>query len=324
MSRTHLIRTLHLGFLGALLLHAPVAKSDPSRVKEQRSCVGAYEREQELERSAQLRLAREVVLTCARSACGSFLQRQCSTKYNQLESEIPTVILLARDGDAESLIDVQVTVDGELLTSKLDGRPLPVDPGLHDFSFKIDNGAAVVQRALILQGQHDRAIAVSLRAPDKRSQRATDPRTTPAPPQPDTKTSKLASDASPEIAKTTSDTKVLEDGSSGHSHVAPYVAGGLGLAGVGAFAILFSWAMSDNEKLLRCSPDCAQASVDRVRNLYVAADVSLGAGIIGLGASTWMFLAADPPTRARPGPSAYVVDVKPSRSGIFATVSGSF
>ena len=323
MSRTHLIRTLHLGLLGALLLRAPAAKSDPSRVKEQRSCVSAYEREQELERTAQLRLAREVVLTCARSACGNFLQRQCSTKYNQLESEIPTVILVARDGDADSLVDVQVTVDGEPLTSKLDGRPLPVDPGLHDFSFKIDSGAAVVQRALILQGQHDRAITVSLRAPDKRTQKA---RPAPAPPQPETKTSpsKPASDASPEIASATPDTRWLENGSSDGSHVAPYLAGGLGLVGVGAFAVLFSWAMTDNEKLLRCSPDCAQASIDRVRNLYIAADVSLGAGIIGLGASTWMFLAADSGTRARPGPSAYVVDIKPSRSGIFATVSSSF
>jgi hypothetical protein len=323
MSRTHLIRTLYLGLWSGALLYAPAASSDPQRPKEQRSCASAYEREQELERSAQLRLAREVVLTCARSACGNFLLRQCSTKYNQLESEIPTVIFVARDGDAESLVDVQVTVDGELLTSKLDGRPLPIDPGLHDFSFKTNNGAAAVQRMLIVQGQHNRTIAVSLRAPEKRSQKvAVFP---PAPPQPETKTSpsKPASDPSPEIAKATPDTRP-ENGSSGGTRVAPYVAGGLGLAGVGGFAVLFSWAMTDNEKLLRCSPDCAQASVDRVRNLYIAADVSLGAGIIGLGAAAWMFLAADPATRAQPGPSAYVVDVKPSRSGFFATVSSTF
>jgi hypothetical protein len=132
------------------------------------------------------------------------------------------------------------------------------------------------------------------------------------------------SDASPEIAKATLDTGSSESSSTGGSRVAPYVAGGLGLAGVGGFALLSYWATTDNNLLLRCSPDCSQASVDHVRDLYIAADVSLGAGIVGLGAATWMFLAAEPVKHAQPNPSGYVVDVKPSRSGMFATVSGTF
>jgi hypothetical protein len=136
-----LIRALHLGlWSGALLLHATPATSDPSRVKERRACVSAYERGQELEHSVNLRLARDVLLTCARSVCGSFIQRECSTRYNELESEIPTVILVARDDDAEPLVDVQVTVDGLLLTAKLDGRPPPSIQAR--LSFRIDNGAS--------------------------------------------------------------------------------------------------------------------------------------------------------------------------------------
>jgi hypothetical protein len=32
--------------------------------------------------------------------------------------------------------DVRVTVDGRELTTRLDGRPIPIDPGKHAFHFE--------------------------------------------------------------------------------------------------------------------------------------------------------------------------------------------
>src|SRR5206468_9769076 len=146
----------------AAMVYAPRAASEPLRGRDRRACVAAYEQGQELEHAAKLREAREMLLGCAQAKCGAFLHRECGTRYNQLETEIPTVILLAKDEEGQSIVDVEVTLDGQLFSATLDGRSLPVDPGLHAFSFKAKHGTVAEQRMIIAQGEHDRVIAVAL------------------------------------------------------------------------------------------------------------------------------------------------------------------
>jgi hypothetical protein len=105
----------------------------------------------------------------------------------------------------------------------------------------------------------------------------------------------------------------------------PYVIGGAGVASLGASLALATWGRQDDELLARCAPNCRRESVDHVKNLYFAADISLGVGVLALGAATYLYVASQPgsddPTRDR---SAVAVDVKPIRSGGFATLEGSF
>ena len=82
--------------------------------------------------------------------------------YAQLESDIPSVVPLVSDENGEPRVDVQVTIDNELLTSRLDGRALPIDPGMHEFSFTADGAVLATQRLMIVQGQRNRPIAITL------------------------------------------------------------------------------------------------------------------------------------------------------------------
>ena len=45
------------------------------------------------------------------------------------------IVPIVTDNTGAALIDVKVKVDGEALTTRLDGRPLAVDPGEHEFAF---------------------------------------------------------------------------------------------------------------------------------------------------------------------------------------------
>jgi hypothetical protein len=71
-------------------------------------------------------------------------------------------------------------------------------------------------------------------------------------------------------------------------------------------------------------PYCPQSSVNHVRRLYLAADVSLGVGAAALGVATLLFVL---PRHGKENPearTAITVDVAPTPSGGFATLSGRF
>jgi hypothetical protein len=89
-----------------------------------------------------------------------------------------------------------------------------------------------------------------------------------------------------------------------------------------------AWGRKDNEQLAQCAPYCAPESVDHVRKVYLAADISLGVGIAALGtAATWLILggsSSSPPKGEQTSKPRYVVDVRPSPAGGFATFTGTF
>ncbi len=333
------MRQLHdigraLGFVASaatIVLSTAQSQGETPHGKGRRVCAGAYENAQELEHATKLRRAKETFLTCARSTCGVYLQRECTRAAARVETGIASVVLSPKDDEGLPLVDVQVTMDGELLTSRLDGRALPVDPGLHNFVFKTARGASQEQRIPVAQGERNHAISVALRAEPTLA-----PKLPSSPgaglPRADAKVAtetapieKAAPEKSVPAEKIATDAATTPSDKGGGSSVAPYIVGGLGVIGVAGYALLSSSARGANTDLQRCWPTCPQSSLDRVRQLYIAADVSLGAGIVAIGAATWLF-ASSGSANEKPAKqsSRYEVDVAPSRSGVFATVSGSF
>jgi hypothetical protein len=291
--------------------------------EERQACVAAYNKAQERAKSAHLRDAREFLSKCARPQCGSFLQQECTHLYTQLETDIPSVVPLVADETGAPHALVEVRMDGELLTSKLDGHALLVDPGKHEFTFSTDLGVFAKKKIMIVQGQRNRPISAVLHtgrkgaplvvdtapegvatgaaaaAPEVMSgtgaaaetPSATETRGTEAE-QTAEKTSQIADSDSSERRAPRAVTRVRRVESGNGPGILTYATAGVGVLGVTGYFLLNYWGKKDNDKLGDCAAAgnlCPVASVDHIQKLYLAANISGGIGLVALAASAYLY-----------------------------------
>ena len=326
-----------LGVVCVVLPSYAVAKG-PSR--HHRECRVALNKAHKLEANGHLREARDALVGCGKAVCGRAIQHACSVRYTRIEAEIPSIVPLATDERGMPVVDVEVSVDGQRLTSRLDGVALWVDPGLHEIAFTREGGEPVIQQVMIAQGQRNRTISVSLPAVDSVKSRSgmkehaskemmdkemmdkemmdkemdssavdTDP-ATPA-------NSSINPDDAAFIESVT-----ISPSSSGPG-AGTYVLAGTGVLAIIAGGLLTSWGRRDNASLSECTPFCKEESLAHIRRLYVAADISFGVGAAALATSIWLF-ASSFRGSDRPDPEFLGVDIQPVQSGAFASVSGRF
>jgi len=332
MSKNHVRRrnpSIAIALCGAaVVLSSASGYGQPARQKDRRACANAYEKAQELRQASKLRRSREALLGCAKSSCGEFVQTECKRWLTEVDSEMPSVVIAAKNESAEPVIQVDVTMDGELLTSQVDGHATNVDPGVHDFYFRTSAGAVAERRLVIAKGDRNRIVEIELKA-----QR---PRTTEARPTGATGASVSTKPAEPVAStpaaslplkvETESGAAIAAPGAESSTSAWPYVVGGVGVVGVAGYGLLYAMAKADNKNLLtECWPSCSEKALDRVRNTFLASDISLGVGIAALGAATFLyFQSGSSPEKSSKQSASYTVDVTPSRSGVLATVNGSF
>jgi hypothetical protein len=305
---------------------APPANSafhDPSVVCE--SAYVAYGKAIEAEKAGHLRQARDELMTCALSSCGDLVPK-CRERHKQLGLEMASIVPIVTDETGATRVDVRVTIDGELLTSHLDGRGLPIEPGLHEFAFSMDGKVFNTQKIMIVEGQRNRVLPLTrdtkvalAGAPAKVASakvalvQETTVADKPAPeePAPDKASSDQSAPASPgKWALPRSPW--------------PYVIGGVGLAAVGVGGLLTFWGNKDNTELQnQCAPNCNPSSQDHIKAMYVVSDISVVTGLAVLGLTTWLFASSRSAEKA-PTPSTAVLSVTPTPSGAFASVSGKF
>jgi hypothetical protein len=290
----------------ALLLCALPARGQSSRRPDEHACAVALKNAEEREQAGHLREAKDDFLTCAQSTCSSLLRQECTTRFLQLHADIPSIIPVVTDHTGAPRVDVQVRMDGALMVARLDGRALPIDPGVHEFSFSADGQVFATQKILVVQGERNRALSVSL-APDF---------------------GKARKEAAAGDARDAAVAAVVgRQAPSGPRLRVPrltYVLGGAGLASLGAGALLTYWGRRDNDALAGCSPDCPPGSVNHIRNLYVASDVAFGLGLAALAAGTWVYWRSQSPDAGAVERNTPGLDVRATRSGAVALVSGRF
>ena len=272
--------------------------------------------------------------------------KKCGTSAARGKAEGARIIPVVTDDSGTPVVDVLIEVDGTLWTNRLDGHALSIDPGLHELSFRARVGpwpgreVSTTQTIRIAQGQRG-TLAVSLPAPDLGDS------TGPLPGAPVAAESTGSDDLyrpdgaaeGPQAAKPGRDTDRSRVASppqdappaprstgSGPS-VFAYLLGGVGALGVGGGALLTYWGKTDNAALSQCAPNCASSSVDHIRRLYLAADLSFGAGGAALGVATLLFFTSGSSEGAKATPlarAASAIDVRPTPSGAIATLQGVF
>jgi hypothetical protein len=234
--------------LAGLSALAALSLRGAARADDVDACAGASEQGQDLRDQGHLRAARAQFVTCAAQRCPAVVQKDCAEWLAAVDDALPTVIVHAHDGAGRDLTEVRVTVDGEVIAERLDGRALPVDPGEHTFRFSAA-GAPEQSRKLVLhEREKGRPVEVVLGAP---------------PPPPPVGTARPFAVPAP-----------------------AWVLGGVSLAAFGALAAFgVSAKTAVDDMRASCAPGCPESRVDDARRDMIAANVALGAGVLALGAA---------------------------------------
>jgi hypothetical protein len=178
-------------------------------------------------------------------------------------------------------------MDGEPLVSRLDGLSVPVDPGARTFRFEHVGSTAIEKRIVIREGDKGRRITITF-----------DPRPAlPPKPPPAPRRSRIPA--------------------------ASIVFGGIGAGALGSFAYFGLSGRKDAAELGEgCGRNktCREDQVAPIRTKLLIADVSLGVGLVSLGAAAYVFF-----TQREPKPPSTVsAEVVVGRQATLVSVRAPF
>ena len=235
------------------------------------TCARAYEEGQELRKSGQLVSARATLQSCARDQCPDFIRSDCASWYDEVQSELPTLVFAARS-QGRDLSEVRILVGERVLASHIDGQAVELDPGDYELRFEARDMRALKQRFVIARGERNRLIQVELEP-----------------------TVATAAAAASEPGQDRSLTPPAQ-----RSLLVPGIFAGVGVLGVAGFAGLGAWGLSGEKHLEdACSPKCSASQLSEVRTRYLLADVSLGVGVASLSLGAYFYLSQSPTPHAR-------------------------
>lgn len=237
-----------LALAGALV--APSAHAD-----EKQACVEAYKQAQVFRKSGDYTGAREYLLVCSRESCPAVVKQDCVPWLGEITRGIASIVVHATDASGHPVDGATVTVDGKLVASRLDGRPIDVSPGARSVRIEAEGAPAVERSVTLKEGEKNHSVDVVLNVPAKSDQ--------PVP--------------------TVSLHRPIPSGA--------IVLGIVGVLGIGAFATLGLIGNGKKSDLDACSPGCNPDDVSVVKTYFIAADIAVGVGAAALaGALVWYLL----------------------------------
>jgi hypothetical protein len=250
---------------------------------EKNDCINAAESGQRLRSAGKLMEARAEFAICARPTCPAIVQGDCVKWATGVAANIPSIAVRARDERGADIPGARVVVDGVERATQLDGKPIELDPGAHTVTLERPGSVSVSTSVVSVTGEQNRLVTVELpSAVTSAEQRPLGP-----------------ARSVPRLA---------------------YVLGGVGLAGLATFGVFAALGESQFQSDLNScahsgATGCSNSEVQSVRTKMLAADISLGAGILSLAAATYVFL-------SRPNVKAGLPQVGPNPGLDMGVVSG--
>lgn len=276
--------------VSSILAIAALTGAAPARADDA-WCIAASEQGLALRRAGKLHEALAQLAACAAPSCPDEVKTECANRIADVKAAMPTLILAATDGAGNDLRDVKVSLDGAVLVSSLDGRPVAVDPGSHALRFE-QTGQPPVEKTLVLrEGEKDRRESVVIGPP---------------PPPPPVATA-AAPEAPPQPSWWTTQRTLA------------VVGAGLGVAGLAVGGVFGAFALSDkNQEHDNCSSSgCpnqpqAKADYDTGNQNATVSTVAFIAGGAFLAAGAVLFFTARDPAAPPTSGSLYLA---PSTTG---------
>jgi hypothetical protein len=266
-----------------------VTLSSSARADTTHECVEAASSGQTMRDSGKLISARDAFVRCSVEACPAVVRESCERWSADVITRLPSITLGAKSEAGEDLADVAVSVDGSIVTHKLDGHAIAIDPGPHDLIFHADGFTDARQSLIVREGEKARPVVATLSRP-------------------------AASEPSP---------KPLFS-SSKRDRTPLVVTGAITAVGAAGFAVFGIWGQSEKDHLSStCAPSetCAPDDVSAARTKLIVADISLAVGVIGAGFFTAFLIAPLFEKDSRQAGAAFPsVGVAPTKSGAFGTL----
>jgi hypothetical protein len=220
------------------------------------ACLSSYEQTQRLRKAGKLVAAEEQAIVCASEACPAALRGDCITWLDEIRRLVPSVVFSVKGDDGCGLADANVLVDGSPRASRLDGRPIAVDPGEHLFRVELPSGRALEERVLITSGDQAHRVELSFAPPGA-----------------------SCSPKPPALGPEKRGTSVLT-----------YAVAGAGLTALLVGVGFEASGLSQQSTLSDCRPRCEPSKVDDMRRTYLVGDVLVagGAAVLGLAVYLWL------------------------------------
>lgn len=237
------------------------------------ACIKAFDDGQRARSDGRLRVAREKLLVCSQKECPGVLREDCAGVLREVDGATPTIVLAASDRDGKDLADVEVTLAGQTIATRLDGRAVTVDPGRLVLEFKHAPWAPVKVEIVVAEGEKNRNVRATLgppkeTAPDRHDGNEPEPK---------------------------------------RSFVGWAVPVGFAVIGAGSLAFAGSTRLrlgnEADDLRSSCAPECPESDTQALRDDLSVANVFLGVGIVSLvvAGASWFILAPRESSRVSAG-----------------------
>ena len=246
----------------ALLTTLALAAAPNKQVLE---CVKASEAAQAARDELRYEAARGALAQCTAPGCPPVIQTDCAKWLSQLEFDQPSLVIVATRGGADVTDGFSVSVDDRPLESFRLGQPLRVDPGTRRVTVTLRDARTLTESLVVNVGERNRRVVFAFASLEPRTQLEPAPR--------------------PVVTLQPAERR---------APVAPLLLTGGAVAGVATFAVLAIVGPGARSPVL--SSPCAQtrtcdpALVQPARDLYLGADLALGAAIILAALATWQWI----------------------------------
>ena len=259
----------------SVLLGRPAGAQSKDATALKVACVQASDKAQQLRVAGKLVSARDTLRTCVQDACPSVVREACSQWLGEVNASLPSIVIGAKDGDGKDLLDLKVSIDGQLVTEPLGGRALQIDPGRHKMRYEKADGTVLEEDILVGEGAKNRAVSVQF--PGAAGKAAVAGLGPAAPAGPAPSTSKGASTANTVVGTV-------------------FAVAGAASLGTALYLDLSTTSDVNADKATGgCAgpgskAPCSASTVSGYQLDYDLAGVALGVGIVAIGFATYVFI----------------------------------
>jgi hypothetical protein len=156
LTRRRASRLLCAGAVAAIVGPGEAYAQEPSA--DVKACLDGAEEGQKLRDGGSYLGARQRFIACAGEQCPGEVRKTCVTWLEDLDKLVPTVVFAAT-AHGRDVTDVRVSVDGTVAAERIDGKPVPLDPGEHRFRFERPGEEAVEQPLVLRAGEKERLVS---------------------------------------------------------------------------------------------------------------------------------------------------------------------